>query len=843
MLYIVSASYSPKDNGIILKLYNSKTESIEEWVDTNYKPYFLTKVRLGDYKGVVQVEPVIRFDALHQKDIELFKISVQNPAYVKLTHDIPECYENHIKFFQGFIYDNDIKMGMPYEKVNDKLIFMKDNDAEKRIEELLKLVQMDGEREVFENWARLLEYPAPNFKRMGLDIEVLNEVETRIPNANSANMPIIAVCCSTNRGERVAFLLVQPNKKIPKSFPNDVKVSFFTDEKEMLTAIFNSINEYPLILTFNGDDFDLTYLAVRAIRLGIPEDEIPIDVRDRITLVKHGVHIDLYKFFSIRAMQIYAFQQKYKNVDLDSVCKALLGKGKLNEEHKMVSDMTYEELATYCMRDADLNLELTTYNDNLVMNLMIILERISRMPLENVTRKSVSNWIKSFVIYEHRRRGYLIPNGSEIKAVKGQTSSTAVIKGKKYKGAVVINPKGGTHFKTKVGDFASLYPSIMKIYNIGYSTINCPHPECQYNKVGELPHWICTKLRAMESVLIGSLRDLRVNWYKPKAKDDELSKEQKTWYKVAEQSIKVIMNASYGVFGAESFEYYCPPAAEEITAIGRYIITETIVHGQELGLEILYGDTDSIFIKNPDKVKFDELIAWTKKKFDIEFELDKSYRYICLSERKKNYLGVLEDGTVDVKGLTGKKKHTPPIIKNTFINSKKILSQVNNESEIEFAKVHIVKLLKSTYMTLKCRKWNNVEELAFNVNLTKELADYGKEVEEEKQDNFESLTLGGKKLKGSKRKGIPQHVKAAKMLEQFGNQVGIGSSISYVKTNPKLTNGESVKPVQLAKDYEIDVEKYIEFLKSTFEQLLDPLGLNFESDIEGKKVLDSWCKQ
>ena len=835
MLYIVSAGYDPKSNGVILKLYDSSTERIVEWIDKSYKAYFLSKYD-SSYKGVERIEQVVRFDGITQKDVNMFKHIVKNPSFVKLTHELPECYENHVKFFQGYIYDNDIEMGLPYELINNKLTFKKDVEVEERIKHILGLMNTEGEQDVFENWARIMEYSAPNFKRLGLDIEVLN-VEKRMPNANSANLPVICVCCVSSKGEKAAFVLIQPNKSAPKICDENIKTFFFSSEEEMLRSLFQFVNNYPFVITFNGDDFDLTYLANRALRLGIPECEIPIEVKDRITLLKNGIHIDLYKFFSIKAMRVYAFQQKYKNVDLDTISNSLLGKGKLNEGHKWVADMSYDELIKYCMRDSELTLELTTYNDNLVINLMLILERISRMPIENVTRKSVSSWIMSFMVYEHRRKGYLIPKGEEIRSMKGEVSSSALIKGKKYKGAVVIPPKGGTHFNTKVGDFASLYPSIIKIYNIGYETVRCSHEECKSNKVGELPHWICKKTKSMESMLIGSLRDLRVNWYKQKSKDKNLNKEQQTWYKVAEQSIKVIMNASYGVFGAETFEFYCPPAAEEITAIGRFIITQTINHGQELGLEILYGDTDSIFIKNPDDKKMEELIVWTKKTFDIEFELDKSYRYICLSERKKNYLGVLTDGTVDVKGLTGKKKHTPSIIKNTFENVKSILSKVNNENEIDDAKRQIIGLIKSTYVTIKCRKWNSLDELAFNVNLTKEIKDYGKAIE------IKDKTIDGSDAK-SMLKNVPQHVRAAKMLEeQLHDDIGIGSSISYVKTNPKLTNGETIKPLQLAKPAEIDAEKYLEFLKSTFEQILEPLGIDFKEDIEGKRLIESWFNQ
>ena len=47
----------------------------------------------------------------------------------------------------------------------------------------------------------------------------------------------------------------------------------------------------------------------------------------------------------------------------------------------------------------------------------------------------------------------------------------AVIKDKKYRGGLVVEPKEGIHFKVVVMDFASLYPSIIKVRNLSYETV------------------------------------------------------------------------------------------------------------------------------------------------------------------------------------------------------------------------------------------------------------------------------------------------------------------------------------------------------------------------------------
>ena len=105
------------------------------------------------------------------------------------------------------------------------------------------------------------------------------------------------------------------------------------------------------------------------------------------------------------------------------------------------------------------------------------------------------------------------------------------------------------------------------------------------------------------------------------------------------------MNASYGVFGADSFDLYCPPVAEATAAIGRYSITQILKHAETVGIQVLYGDTDSLFLKNPTKEQIEDVVHYTEHEFGMGIDVDKVYRYAVFSSRKKNYLGVLEDGT------------------------------------------------------------------------------------------------------------------------------------------------------------------------------------------------------
>ncbi|MFQ5921125.1 MAG: DNA polymerase domain-containing protein, partial [Nitrososphaerales archaeon] len=443
-------------------------------------------------------------------------------------------------------------------------------------------------RKYITEWAGLLNQPIPDIKRAAMDIEVLSE-EDRLPDAKKSENEIIAVSFVGSDGLNEVLVLNHGNETGNNKMEDHIKVRFFDGEKEMLLAVFDRILDYPFILTFNGDDFDMPYIYNRAMNLGIVKDEIPITLQRDAATLKHGVHIDLYRTLSNRSIQGYAFGHKYTEFTLNAVSEALINESKIEFEGG-IGELPLYELARYCHNDSRLTYKLTSFNDDLLMKLLVVVCRVGRMPIDDISRLGVSQWIRSMLYFEHRRQDALIPQRGELE-LKSQASTTAVIKDKKYRGGFVVEPKAGVHFSVAVLDFASLYPSIIKVHNLSYETVRCVHEECRTNMIPETEHWACRKRKGMESLLIGSLRDLRVNYYKHLAKDKTLSKEEKALYNIISQALKVILNASYGVMGAEIFPLYCLPVAEATASIGRFTITKTIEKCQELGIEVVYGDS------------------------------------------------------------------------------------------------------------------------------------------------------------------------------------------------------------------------------------------------------------
>jgi len=833
--YFISVTYDGKTGKALIKLYEPVSGKIYFWYDnTGHKPYCLTNLspfelekinRLMQHPGFDHFEIVDKIDPLLDKAVKVTKIVAKDPLAIGgrpkgcirdiIPEDFPmvaetpispeqiKVWESKIKYYQSYIYDNNLLPGMIYEVKNGKLILKNVEEAEKmvrRIKEIFKEATAE-ELQHIEGWARLLEYPAPKFLYLALDIEVYSPVPTRMPDPRDAVYPVVCVSLYGSDGQKRVLLLKREGvREGTEHLPAGVTLEYFDSEVKLIKAVFDALWSYPFVVTFNGDDFDLRYLAHRALNHGFRRDEVPIEVGRRVCLLKYGVHIDLYKFFFNRSIQIYAFNNRYRDVTLDDVGKALIGIEKIKLE-KNLGELAYTELAKYCFRDAEITFKLASFEDELVMKLILVLARISSMPMEDVSRQGVSRWIRNFMHREHRKRNMLIPNAEEIIAAKGKAATKAIIKGKKYKGAIVVEPTPGVHFNVSVMDFPSLYPSIIKVWNLGYQSILCKHPECRTNLIPDTPHWVCTKKHALESLLIGSLRDLRVQWYKPKSKDKTLPAEIRSWYNIIQGALKVILNASYGVFGAESFDLYCPPVAEATAAIARHSLTQILKEAEELNIQVLYGDTDSIFLKNPSKEQIEKLAQWTEHTLKMSLDVDKVYRYAVFSSRKKNYLGVLEDGSVDVKGLTGKKRHIPIFIKKAFDKMKERLALVKTPADFEKAKKDICEIIRDCYMRLKRREWENLNELAFNVVLGEEPEHY--------------------------TKTTPQHVRAARILKEGGMELKAGDLISFVK----VTKEPHVKPVELATKNEIDVDKYIAYLHSTFDQVLDALGLDFDEII------------
>jgi len=345
-LFLLGTEY--KNNGKInLKMYNKDTDRII-YVERDFRNYYYIAYEDG-YKLTPDMayEEVTLYDSLKNIPVKLYKV------YGKPGE---EKHWEYLKGYERFLFDNKLVCGLDYN-----------SDLTPRYKKIDIDPSLDNESKY---WIKLLNQPVPHLRRLAIDIEVEYE-ENKIPNVLEATQRINAVGFSSNDGFRHCFVL-------GNGVDTDM-VSFLETERELLEITFMMIKKYPIIITFNGDAFDLPYLNARADYLEIPNKPLRIQEGNsefiNPVMIKNAIHLDLYRFFKNPSIKNYAFSAKYNENSLNAVSKGVLNKKKLEFDFKNDKD-NLEKMAQYCLNDTDLTLELTTFNDDLLIKLMIMICRL-----------------------------------------------------------------------------------------------------------------------------------------------------------------------------------------------------------------------------------------------------------------------------------------------------------------------------------------------------------------------------------------------------------------------------------------------------------------------------------
>src|SRR6266566_4610526 len=504
--YLVGVYYD--GDSAYLKLYEPNSQRLFRYTDkTGHKPYCFFKTKMDKYDAVRYLNQKIggkftdlkfekRFDALKDEQIDVVRIVTQTPTDVGGRTDsirnMIEVNEADVRYTDCFVWDLKLEPGMPYKIQNGSLVPCVSEDVilPDSVKQSVNETVTAG---TLARFFRLLEAPVPSFKRIAVDIEVYHPSENSMPTPYESEFEIIACSLASNDGLSKVLLLRRTAYKQENFKTEKCEVEFCDTEEILITKIFEYLWNYPFVLTFNGDEFDMRYLYNRAMRLGFNRDQIPIQYHQSWMGLRYGIHIDLMRFFANMSLQVYAFDAKYKlsgrTVGLDEVGKGLVNQGKV--EHEMsIGKMTYAQLAEYSFGDAELTLKLTTFGNDTSMKLLTTLSRVAYQSMEDISRGGASSWIKSLMFREHRVRGWIIPRaerqeetgtiiGGDILAVKNIIDTKSEVEGKKFRGAMVAEPVVGLHFGVSVLDFASLYPSIIETWNLGYETVRCPHKGCE----------------------------------------------------------------------------------------------------------------------------------------------------------------------------------------------------------------------------------------------------------------------------------------------------------------------------------------------------------------------------
>jgi DNA polymerase II len=557
----------------------------------------------------------------------------------------------------------------------------------------------------------------------------------------------------------------------------------------------------PDVLTgWNIVDFDLTVLERIATRLGhsLELGREPGGMRIRKPegyfgsgqatlpgrLVLDG--IDLLRGAFVR-MDDYS---------LDAVARQVLGEGKAvaGDARDRIAEIVHNyrhdlaAFALYARTDARLAFQI-------VEKLRLVELAFARSQLTGMTPDRVAASIASFdflYLSELERAHIAAPS------VRGSDSRVHIAQ----QGGHVLEPITGLHDNVWVFDFKSLYPSLIRTFNIDpLSYVADPAPGA------DLIQTPGGAFRREAAILPGLLDELFPRREAAKKRHDD----------VAAHAIKILMNSFYGVLGTPACRFFNPALANSITGMGKQMLLWSKSWFEAAGFVVLYGDTDSLFVSSGGidpqsaSVQARELAAalnaaltrhiearW-RVQSRLELEFEKLYRRLFLPRARhstrgasKRYAGLLygtDSDSVEFIGMEVVRRDWTQLAKRV---QRELYQRLFSDRPVDAYLAEIVS---------RVRKGELDEELVYHKNLRKGTADY-------------TATT-------------PPHVAAARKSAQPA-----GRSIRYVVTTAGAEPLDNLK-------HPLDREHYIaKQVRPVAEPVLETLGLDFERVIGDTRQFD-----
>jgi DNA polymerase I len=667
--------------------------------------------------------------------IPAIKIIFNHPSDVpnlrKEIEDVTDIYEYDIPFARRFLIDKNLVPAIHYNFEIEK-------------EEDHPLIK----------YFQITENLNLSIKVLAFDIEVYCKAK---PDAQSD--PIIMIGISTNDFDKVITY-----KKVVADY-----IEIVDNETLMLIKFLDIILEYnpDIIYTYNGDTFDFPYIYERAKKLKINHpilNEIKIDKRgiNDSSKIPGMVHIDLYPLSrKLLSLNKYTLENVYLN---------FLGKEKskiqLAEMDKFWEEGTQEGLITvalYNMEDAIAAKEIGAA----IGPLEIELSRIVGQNIFDISRMASSNMVEYLLMKRAFEEKTIVPNKPKGSEYLERSSYT-------YEGGFVLDPQKGLHEHIAVFDFRSLYPSIIIAHNIDPNTIGC---DCCDNTSPEGVNF-CLNKKGFIPEILKELIERRVE-IKRKLKEAS-GKNEKTIYQSQQWALKILANSFYGYMGYPRSRWYSKEAASSIASWGREYIHKAIKIADEMGLKVLYGDTDSLFVglgsEDLEKSKeFRDKVNSTLPDF-MELEFEGYYRRGFFVS-KKRYAIIDKENNIVTKGLEVVRRDWAEIAKKTQeAVLKTILEGEGPEKAAEIVRKTTQELVEGKIP---------VDSLIIYTQLTMPISSY---------------------------KQIGPHVIVAKRMKEMGEDVRAGTMISFiVKSGEGMIRDRSYDVESFKKaGYKYDAEYYMD---------------------------------
>ena len=546
-----------------------------------------------------------------------------------------------------------------------------------------------------------------------------------------------------------------------------------TSERALLQRMFKILEGYDQICAWSGDRFDFPAIRGRCEkrRIGVNFDRwLWLD------------QLEIFKRMNTMAAESGEEKASYA---LNAIATAILGVGKDDFD----ASKTWEAweaggdqrriMVRYCVQDTDLLRQIEDKTGYIGL-LQTIAETCNVFADTRGANPTIQ--AEGFLLELAMKQGYKFP------------SSFSRSFGDKYKGAYVMEPqRTGIIKNVHVGDFASLYPSIIVTWNMSPETIVTGQELIELEQAIELEapvtnsysyspltdKYFRTDKEGILPQAVKAVMGLRTHWSELKA---SLPPGTPEWVQADRKSsaYKMVANSFYGVVGSSMSRFYNRDVAESITQAGKWLILETIRVGEAKGLESIYGDTDSLFIAGCTRSEFSSFVAYCNKDVypealkdlgckenTIKLAYEKEFERIIFTAAKKyvgryiHYKGTDADDNSkpEVKGLEykrGDSNRLTRIFQAEVVD--RLVGMINGGCE----EVPVFQEIVNRWQTKIVIDPLELDDIMISKRMNMKLKEY---VRKRKKD-------------GSWAKQLP-HIELARKLEEDGEYVAEGTKISY----------------------------------------------------------------
>ena len=457
----------------------------------------------------------------------------------------------------------------------------------------------------------------------------------------------------------------------PQPGADDHPIDWCEDQAGVLRGFFAWLTDYDpdLLLGWNVTSFDLDFLERKCAELSLPfaiarggerATILPPPAQRGTAIARIPGRVALDGIELLRA-GFWSFE----SFALEVVARELLGRGKaIKSTAQRVQEIQrmYREdpvaLAAYNLEDCRLVLEIFAKTNLLAF----ARERAS------ATGLTMDRYGGSVAAFDHlylprlHRAGRVAPD-------VGDTEP-----GADSPGGYVMTSVPGLHDDVLLLDFKSLYPSIIRTFQIDPFALAEPGDD----PVPGFQGAAFAREGAILPALVAELWSVR-----DRAKTNRDA--------ALSQAVKILMNSLYGVLGATGCRFLDSRLTSSITRRGHEIIQESRSFIEDQGHKVIYGDTDSLFVlpaggKDEDEIRTTgaelaiHLNDWWRvrlaERFHLESFLEAEFethflRFLMPTIRgaktgsKKRYAGLVRraDGETEVifKGLESVRTDWTPL--------------------------------------------------------------------------------------------------------------------------------------------------------------------------------------